>query len=69
MQLTQERERYLTVEEVAEQLKYHPETVREMLRNHLLPGRKVGREWRVSQLALDEFIRGVEKEEDKPEEK
>jgi excisionase family DNA binding protein len=56
MYLTQER--YLTVDEVAAVLRLHPETVKTLLRNEQLPGRKVGRQWRVSQTALEEYMRG-----------
>jgi excisionase family DNA binding protein len=47
----------LTVEEAAGRLKMHPVTVRRLLREGNLPGRKVGaRQWRVSAAALREFI-------------
>lgn len=51
-------EKYLTVAQVARVLQLHPETVKELLRKNQLPGRKVGKQWRVSQTALEEFIRG-----------
>lgn len=55
--------RYLTVEELAEALQMHPETVRDLLRKGHLPGKKVGKEWRTSQQQLEEYIRGEYKPE------
>ncbi len=60
MPLTQDPEptkEYLEVEDVAEVLHMHPETVREMLREKKIPGRKIGRKWLTSRKQLDEFIR------------
>ena len=49
----------LTVEEAAARLKMHPVTVRRMLRDGQIPGRKVGaRNWRVSTAALKAFMEG-----------
>jgi len=56
MHLTQER--YLNVDEVAVVLRLHPETIKTLLRNEQLPGRKVGRQWRVSASSLEEYMRG-----------
>ena len=63
--MTERRERLLTPEEVAEILRLRrPETVREWLRDGLLPGVRVGRLWRVDSKALDEWIEagGMEEE-------
>jgi len=49
--------RYLTIEEAAQLLRIHPDTVRRLLREKRLPGKKIGREWRISQEALDNFVR------------
>lgn len=38
----------------------HPETVKEHLRAGRLPGRKVGRQWRVPRAALDTFLAAQE---------
>lgn len=48
--------RYLTIEEAATLLRMHPDTVRRLLREKRLPGKKVGREWRISQEVLDKFL-------------
>ncbi len=53
-------EKYLTVEEVSQVLRLHPETVKELLRTEQIPGRKIGRKWRVSQEELDMYIRRKE---------
>jgi excisionase family DNA binding protein len=49
----------LTVDEAASRLKMHPVTIRRLLREGKLPGRKVGaREWRISAAVLRAFIEG-----------
>jgi len=48
--------KFLTIKEVAEILKVNPETVRKKLRNGHIPGFKLGKDWRVSEKALNEFI-------------
>jgi excisionase family DNA binding protein len=49
----------LTVEEAADRLKMHPDTIRRKLREGQLPGRKLGpRQWRISAAALQRFIDG-----------
>jgi excisionase family DNA binding protein len=55
----------LTAEEAAARLKMHPVTVRRLLREGRIPGRKVGvRQWRVSADALKAYIEGSEKPKD-----
>ncbi len=51
---------FLTSEEVAQKLKLHPGTVRRMLARGEIPGRRLGKEWRVSAIELQKFIAGVE---------
>jgi excisionase family DNA binding protein len=49
----------LTVEQAAERLQMHPDTVRRLLREGQLPGRKFGpRQWRISAAALRAYIEG-----------
>jgi len=50
--------RALTVEQVAEYLQLSPYTVREWIRQGKLPGRKIGRVYRVVDTELREFIAG-----------
>lgn len=52
--------RYLTIEQAAELLHLHPDTVRRFLRQKRLPGKKVGHEWRISSEALDNFMQSRE---------
>jgi excisionase family DNA binding protein len=47
---------YLTPEQVAEKLQMNPSVVRRMLAAGKLPGKRVGRIWRVSAATLREFI-------------
>lgn len=49
-------ENLLTVEETAEKLKAHPETVRDWIRKRELSGVKLGRSWRVRESDLQEFV-------------
>jgi excisionase family DNA binding protein len=50
-------ETLLTVQEVAERLKLHRNTVRDYLRRGRLEGLKLsGRTWRISELALQRFL-------------
>ncbi len=46
---------YLTVEEVATELRYSIETVKRMLRKNELPGYKLGNEWRIDKDEYDEW--------------
>lgn len=55
MVLTEER--WLTVEEVAERLRLHPETVRRMLRRGELPGKRLLGQWRISEAELRDYMR------------
>jgi len=50
--------RILTVEQVAEKLQVKPLTVREYLRKGMIPGRKLGRSWRVVESDLEWFLSG-----------
>ena len=50
----------LTPKEAAQILRLNLETVRRLLREGLLPGRKVGlRQWRIRRVDLDEYLRSV----------
>ena len=49
-------EQQLTVEEVAEELRVHPETVRQWIRNGELDAFDTGRGYRISRKDLDDFI-------------
>ncbi len=57
-------ERWLTVAEIADRLKVHPQTVRRWLRAKQLPGRALGRKagWRVRERDLETFMRGEQPE-------
>ncbi|HEY8393612.1 MAG TPA: helix-turn-helix domain-containing protein [Thermaerobacter sp.] len=48
----------MTVAEAAAYLRVDERTVRRLLREGRLPGRKVGREWRLHKAALDRFLAG-----------
>jgi excisionase family DNA binding protein len=49
---------YLTPEQVAEKLQMNARVVRRMLSAGKLPGKRVGRIWRISASALKDFIEG-----------
>jgi excisionase family DNA binding protein len=44
-----------TVEEVAERLNLHVKTVRRFIRGGRLPAKRIGKEYRITRSALDEF--------------
>ena len=48
----------LTVPQAAEQLQVSERTVYEWLRNGKIPGRKIGKVWRLSEDAIMDFLRG-----------
>jgi len=48
--------RILTVDQVAEKLQLKPLTVREYLRTGKIPGRKLGRAWRVVESDLEQSL-------------
>ena len=50
----------LTVEQVAEYLQMPVQTVRQHLRTGELPGRKIGKTWRVLRSELDAWLRQPE---------
>ena len=50
--------RILTVPQAAEQLQVSERTVYEWLRDGKLPGRKIGKMWRLSADAINDFLRG-----------
>jgi putative molybdopterin biosynthesis protein len=49
-------EKQFTVEEVAEELRVHPETVRQWIRGGELDAFDTGRGYRISRKDLDDFI-------------
>jgi excisionase family DNA binding protein len=57
-----QQDRYLTVEQVAERLQVHEETVRRWLRAGLLRGHVISRRagWRIRESEVDRFASGEE---------
>lgn len=51
-------ENMLNTKQVAEKLQIKPVTVRKYLRKGLIPGKRLGREWRIIETDLEMFIRG-----------
>jgi excisionase family DNA binding protein len=47
---------YLTLEEAADLLRIHWQTLRRLLKRGRVPGRKLGNQWRISRAALDAWI-------------
>jgi len=56
---TQEKPDVLTVEEVAEYLRLSEAEVRRYASRFAIPGRQLGKEWRFSRAALEEWLRGA----------
>jgi excisionase family DNA binding protein len=48
---------WLTLQEIADELKLHIETVREWVRTKQLPAYRVGRDYRVKRADLDKFLK------------
>ncbi len=51
---------YADVNEVAERLKIHPESVRRLIRQGKLPATKFGNKWLVEKAFLDQFASGYD---------
>ena len=49
--------KYLTVTEVADLIRVHPETVRVYLKKGKIKGLKLDRAWRISENALSHFLK------------
>ena len=49
----------LTVQEVAEILKTSKQQVRKMIHSGEFPAVRIGREWRISETSIMEFLAGV----------
>jgi len=54
--MTNDHVEFLTVEQVATRLQYKPATIQGWLREGRLPGKKVGREWRVASNDLAKLL-------------
>lgn len=54
------RDKTMTVEQAAEYLQVHGNTVRALLNSGRLPGRRIGGQWRISQAALERFVQTPE---------
>jgi excisionase family DNA binding protein len=48
----------ITIKEAANQLKVHPNTIRNFIDNGLLKSFKIGRTVRIQQIELDKIVRG-----------
>lgn len=46
---------FQTVNEAAEALKFHPETIRRLIRDGILTGQKWGKEWLVLKTSVDKY--------------
>lgn len=55
--------RVLTVEQTAELLQLTPKTTRDLLRRGRLPGRKVGKAWRILESELESYLGAAEREQ------
>ncbi len=50
---------FLTVEDAADLLGFHPETIKRLCRKGELPGAKMGRQWRLSRSRLEAMLQGL----------
>ena len=49
---------YVSSDQIADELGVHPQTVQRYFREHGLPGRKIGKSWRTTRTALNEWLTG-----------
>lgn len=52
---------FLSADEAAEMLQIHPRTLRRLLASGELPGIRIGRQWRISVVAVRKLIEGGQK--------
>lgn len=50
--------RILTAEQAAEKLQVTPKTIRKLLKEGKMPGRKIGREWRLLETDIERWVSG-----------
>jgi len=55
-------ENILDADQVAEMLKVHPRTVKRLANQRVLPGFKVGGQWRFRREAIEEYVRQQEQQ-------
>ncbi len=62
----EEKNEFITVEELAERLKVNPRTIQRIIQRKELPALRVGRQWRFKREWVSEWLekRTVNKEED-----
>lgn len=49
---------YLTADDIAAELGIHVQTVQRYFRDGLIPGRKLGKQWRTTRAAFDTWLTG-----------
>ena len=54
--MSKEKEEYLTIKEVAAELKVKPPTIWRLIKNNLLIAARVGRVWRIRRSDLEEYL-------------
>jgi len=52
-------ELFITVTEAAKRLKFHPETVRRLVRDGILDGQKWNRDWLVLKTSVEEYLKKI----------
>lgn len=50
-------DQFMTVSSAAKSLKFHPETVRRLVRDGILTGQKWGKEWLVLKSSVEDYIK------------
>jgi excisionase family DNA binding protein len=53
---TSEENEILTVSQVSKLLKLHPRTIYKLVRNGIIPGRRVGKKWRFLRAEIMNFL-------------
>jgi excisionase family DNA binding protein len=50
---------YMTVDAAAQKLKFHPETVRRLVRDGILEGQKWSKEWLILKSSVEKYIKQI----------
>jgi excisionase family DNA binding protein len=48
---------FMTTQEAAEKLGFHPETIRRLVRDRVLEGQKWGKEWLILKVSVEKYLK------------
>ena len=50
---------FMTIDDAAKKLKFHPETVRRLVRDKILEGTKLSKEWLVLKTSVEKYLKQI----------